>query len=327
MARLRLFANLREEAGTGEAHVDGATVSEVLANASHRFGDRFTAGLASAQVWVNGASADPADPVGDGDEVALIPPVSGGTTMVRSPLLMEIGLFLILSLALIGASLASVQWFATGLVLAGALWVYDLTDYAARRGLPVATAPAMLGVLGGVLAVYRWGVPGMAAATAGAVLAALIWSVAVPRMRPIEVVSASVIVALIATFGTSSMMLLQLVDPDLTLAFLVVTVTAATAAWLAGQREITGFDPVVVTLLIGIVMGVVAASIWADGDILPLIVASLAASVALVAGRTLGSLLRIGGAYAYGAVPGALHGFDAIVLAAGPFWVIIASFG
>jgi hypothetical protein len=185
----------------------------------------------------------------------------------------------------------------------------------------------MLGVLAGVLAVYRWGVPGMAAATAGAVLVSLVWAVAVPRLRPVEIVAGSVMVALVATFGTSSMMLLQMIDPDLLLAFLVVTVTASVAAWLAAQREIAGFDPSVVTLLVGIVMGVVAATVWADDEILPMIVAALAASVALVAGRTLGSLLRTGGFWSTGVVPGALHGFDAIVLAAGPFWVILAAFG
>ena len=79
--------------------------------------------------------------------------------------------------------------------------MYDLVDFAARRGQVGRRAPAMLGVLGGVLATYRWGIPGMAAATVGAVIVALVWSVMVPRLRPVEVVAASVLVALIATFG------------------------------------------------------------------------------------------------------------------------------
>jgi molybdopterin converting factor small subunit len=327
MARLRLFANLREAAGVADVQMPGATVEEVLANASGEFGDRFTAGLASAQVWVNGNQAAPGTAVVDADEVALIPPVSGGTTIVRSPLLMEIGLFLILALGLIGASSASIQWFAVGLVLAGGLWIYDLVDYAARRGQVVAVQPAMLGLLGGVLASYRWGVPGMASATIGAVLVALIWAVLAPRFRPVEVVATSMLVALIATVGVSAMLLLRLRSENDALAFLVVTVTAMAAAWVAGQRDISGFDPVVVTLLIGIVMGVVAASVWAEDDLMPMILAALAASVALVAGRNVGSLLRAGGFFTVGPVPGALHGFDAIVLAAGPFWLILTIFG
>lgn len=327
MARLRLFANLREAAGVAEAQMDGATVEELLANAAGRFGEPFAAGLATAKVWVNGQQAAPGTVVAEGDEVALIPPVSGGTTMVRSPLLMEIGLFLILALGLVGAQAASVQWFAVALVLAGGLWIYDLVDFAGRRGQLVAAQPAMLGILGGVLATYRWGIAGMAGATGGAVLAALIWSVLRPRLRPVEVVAASMLMALIGTLGMSSMLLLRLRNQDEALAFLVVTVVAVTAAWLAGQRDMSGFDPVVVTLLIGIVMGVIAATVWAQDDILPMIVAALAASVALVAGRNVGSLLRSGGFFMVGIVPGALHGFDAIVLAAGPFWLIIHVFG
>jgi len=327
MARLRLFANLREAAGVADIEIDGGTVEEVLSNASARFGDRFTAGLAAAQVWVNGNQAVPATPVEAGDEVALIPPVSGGTTVVRSPLLMEIGLFLILAIGLVGASAASLEWFAVGLVVAGGLWIHDLVDFAARRGQVVAAPPATLGVLGGVLATYGWGIAGMATATIGAVVVALIWSVLAPRFRPIEVVAATVLTSLIATFGFSAMLLLRMRNRDEALAFLVVAVTAVTAAWLAGQREVAGFDPVVVTLLIGIVEVVIAATVWAEDDILPMIVASLAASVALVAGRNIGSLLRVGGLFAAGTVPGALHGFDAIVLAAGPFWLIVTAFG
>ncbi len=327
MARLRLFANLREAAGTSEVEVPGDSVEEVLATATGRFGERFAAGLAAAQVWVNGSQAGPGTAVGEGDEVALIPPVSGGTTMVRSPALMEIGLFLITAVGLVVASLVSLQWFAVATVLAGGVWIYDLVDFAGRRGQLVAIHPPLLGILGGVMATYRWGVPGMAIATVGAVLVALTWAVLVPRLRPVEVVATSVMLSLTATFGVSALLLLRMRNQDEALAFLVVTVAAVTAAWLAGQRDITGFDPVVVTLLVGIVMGVVAATVWVEDDILPMIVASLAASVALVAGRNVGSLLRAGGFFTVGTVPGALHGFDAIMMAAGPFWLILSIFG
>jgi hypothetical protein len=264
--------------------------------------------------------------VGDADEVALIPPVSGGTTMVRSPVLMEIGLFLILALALVLTSLASLDWFAVVLVLAGAIWIYDLVDHAGRRGQLVAIYPGLLGVLGGVLATYRWGVPGMAGATGGVLLAALVWSVFVPRLRPVEVVAASALVGLAATFGISSLLLLRMRSRDEALAFLVIGVAAVAIAWLAGQGRITGIDPTVVTLLVAIIAGVIAATVWAEDDVLPMIVAALAASVALVAGRALGALLRSGGVFDGGPVPGALHGFDGIVLAAGTFWLILTAF-
>jgi len=326
MARLRLFANLREAAGTSEVEIPGSSVEEVLATATDRFGGPFAAGLAAAQVWVNGQQAGPGTAVGDGDEVALIPPVSGGTSMVRSPVLMEIGLFLVLAVGLVVATLVSLQLFAAAAVLVGGVWIYDLVDFAGRRGQLVAIHTPLMGILAGVLATYRWGVPGMAIATIGAVVLSLIWAVLLPKLRPVEVVATSVMISLIATFGISSLLLLRMRDQDEALAFLVVAVVVVIAAWLAGQREVTGFDPVVVTLLVGIVMGVVVATVWAEDDILPMIFASLAASVALVAGRNVGSLLRVGGAFTVGTVPGAMHGFDAIVMAAGPFWLVLSIF-
>ena len=73
-----LFAAAREAAGTGHDEVDGTTVGDVLEQAVARYGQQFRAVLASSRVWVNGSPADPADPVAPGDEVAVLPPVSGG---------------------------------------------------------------------------------------------------------------------------------------------------------------------------------------------------------------------------------------------------------
>jgi molybdopterin synthase sulfur carrier subunit len=78
MARLRLFAAARDAAGTGAATVDGATVGEVMANASASFGPDFVAVLATCRIWVNGDPAEADQPVADHDEVAVLPPVSGG---------------------------------------------------------------------------------------------------------------------------------------------------------------------------------------------------------------------------------------------------------
>jgi molybdopterin synthase sulfur carrier subunit len=78
MATLRLFAGAREAAGTDRVVLDGATVGDVLDAATDRFGDRFAAVLATARVWCNGEPATVTDAVGDGDEVAVLPPVSGG---------------------------------------------------------------------------------------------------------------------------------------------------------------------------------------------------------------------------------------------------------
>jgi molybdopterin synthase catalytic subunit len=73
--RVRLFAALRERAGTGEVELElpeGARVGDALA----RLGD-LAGGLALVMA-VNREYADADVPLAPGDELALIPPVSGG---------------------------------------------------------------------------------------------------------------------------------------------------------------------------------------------------------------------------------------------------------
>lgn len=78
MATLRLFASVREAAGVSSTEIDAGTVGEVIEIASETYGEGFRSLLGSCRVWVNGEPADDADPVGPDDEVALLPPVSGG---------------------------------------------------------------------------------------------------------------------------------------------------------------------------------------------------------------------------------------------------------
>jgi molybdopterin converting factor small subunit len=78
VAVLRLFAAAREAAGTGRDVVAGATVGEVLDAARDRYGAAFAAVLEQCQVWRNGDPVALDDAVSDSDEVAVLPPVSGG---------------------------------------------------------------------------------------------------------------------------------------------------------------------------------------------------------------------------------------------------------
>ena len=78
MATLRLFAAAREAAGTGRDDVDGATVGAVLDAAVARYGPSFAEVLTTCRIWINGEPADRADAVRPTDEVAVLPPVSGG---------------------------------------------------------------------------------------------------------------------------------------------------------------------------------------------------------------------------------------------------------
>jgi molybdopterin synthase sulfur carrier subunit len=80
---LRLFAAAREAAGRGHDEFDASdapTVDALLAVATAAYGATFAEVLARSRVWLNGD--EPADGratrLVDGDEVAVLPPVSGG---------------------------------------------------------------------------------------------------------------------------------------------------------------------------------------------------------------------------------------------------------
>ena len=83
---LRLFAGLRERAGSGSVEAElpeGAVVGDVWAalSSSLALGDE-PAGILFA---VNRAYAERSQPLSDGDEVGLIPPVSGGNASGSRP--------------------------------------------------------------------------------------------------------------------------------------------------------------------------------------------------------------------------------------------------
>lgn len=78
MAVLRLFASAREAAGTGRDVIEAATVGAVLDEARRRYGEEFATVLEGCRVWLNGEPATVVDAVGAHDEVAVLPPVSGG---------------------------------------------------------------------------------------------------------------------------------------------------------------------------------------------------------------------------------------------------------
>ena len=77
MVRVRLFAALREAADTAEAEAPGKTVGDVVDALSDRFGERFAAVAAVSSFVVNGERAARSTAIAEGDEVALLPPVSG----------------------------------------------------------------------------------------------------------------------------------------------------------------------------------------------------------------------------------------------------------
>ncbi len=78
--RLVLFAAAREAAGRSNDSFPLCSLDDLLLAAQSRYGEEFSRVLAISRVWVNGEEPglNTSALLRDGDEVAVLPPVSGG---------------------------------------------------------------------------------------------------------------------------------------------------------------------------------------------------------------------------------------------------------
>ena len=53
-------------------------MAEVIDGLGAAFGPAMAEVVAASRIWRNGDPAEPSDAVADGDELAVVPPVSGG---------------------------------------------------------------------------------------------------------------------------------------------------------------------------------------------------------------------------------------------------------
>jgi molybdopterin converting factor small subunit len=84
--RVRMFAALRELAGAPELDIHARDVGEVLDQLSEKLGPEFDRIMAAGSVVVDGERASRDRGLRPDDEVALLPPVSGGAVgYLRDP--------------------------------------------------------------------------------------------------------------------------------------------------------------------------------------------------------------------------------------------------
>ena len=82
MARVRLFASVRETAGRSDDEIHASNLKDLVAEAARRYGPDFETALGYCRIAVNGVATDleraSETELDDNDEVAFLPPVSGG---------------------------------------------------------------------------------------------------------------------------------------------------------------------------------------------------------------------------------------------------------
>jgi molybdopterin converting factor small subunit len=72
------FAGAREATGTRRAAFRAPSVALLIEQLRSAYGPELEALLPTCAIWVNGSAAAPDATFHDGDEVAVLPPVSGG---------------------------------------------------------------------------------------------------------------------------------------------------------------------------------------------------------------------------------------------------------
>lgn len=328
MAKLRLFANLREIAGTSRLEVPSDTVGGVIEAAAEKFGPEFRRGLETSRVWINGESASMEDPVSDTDEVVLIPPVSGGAQPMASFSAVDLIRLLPAAIAVVAllANTQSQEIWAAVLVGIVALWVVDLESAFAARGKDLASLAVVVTSAGSAMAAHVMGDAGYALSLVLAVAVALGWAVAFPRYREVDVFSPSLMVALFAGLGTASLVLARSAhSPDGSAAdvFLVsVIVGLLFGAVVERMPAIPMLDPFSVTAIGAILAAVGSAALW-DLDVVAYLLVGLGMAVALVSGRGFSSMLRRGTVALTERPPGLLISLDGVVLGAAIYYPLL----
>lgn len=324
MARLRLFANLRELAGASEVELIGDTVGAVLEEATEKYGPEFGRNLQHARVWVNGDQVEADHPLTVDDEVALIPPVSGGADR---PVLTVNGLVVtaVLGALIIANTFSEPAWFVAGLVGAGGLWAWDITGE--DEPWRPFRLPLLLAVLGGGLATYGFEVAellpagrgiGLGVAAGLAVILALVAGVLSPRHRNLVSLVSTATVALAVTLAVGSLILVRIQNEqgqDLIWVFISMVTIGKVAAALLARAKTPTLDPLTGAVVATVLAAVAASFVW-DLDLFGLFLVGILAAIGLVSGISMGSLLRIGEVYLTDAVEGSLTALDGPVLAA-----------
>ena len=330
MARLRLFANLREAAGTSHAKFPGDTVGDVIDAAVGEYGDGFAAGLGAAKLWVNGDPAERTTLVADGDVIAVIPPVSGGVVAAQRQVdIVAIAIPMALTATVLIGNYHSARLFAFAVVGVGLAWMWDLGEVLSAQRRPVSLVPAMVALTVTVNAVYGWGRVGLVGGLIIGLMITLAWSAVDPGQRSLDAVAVSATVAMVGSLGAGLLMVVRLNSQVEVVGFVVIALLAVgTSAIMSGSgQQLAGMDPNLALVVGAIVGGLIAPGF---SDTATWTVFGLSAALAgggMVAGKALGSMVRAGRAVHTIRAPGMLTPIDTAALGAVGWWLGLLLFG
>ena len=330
MAQVRLFANLREAAGVGRVEIEGSSVQKVLDAASDQFGPAFELGVEHSRVWLNGEPAELDAPVTSSDEIAVIPPVSGGAQVytpqavgIPQEVVVAVALWLVLTL---GNIPKDPEIFIALLVGVFAVWAWDLVTSARAIGRGVAVVGSLAGVFAGAVGTVffsKTGDPtlGMALALGAGVVAAGVGAVLNTHHRDLVSFASSVQVGVVPGMAVASLTATRLSSNGRAYiwVFLGTAASAVLGTWLISRMPLfRGLDPFMVGTTGAVASGWIVALVLGLPTIEFLVIALIAA-LALVAGRAFGTVTRTGQMFSQDGSPGWLALLDGTALAGAVF--------
>ena len=326
MPRVRLFAGLREAAHASEVVIDGTTVGEVLETASSRFGSQFAAALATAKVWRNGEEVDARQPVDPDDEIALLPPVSGGSIAWGRELGSGGVGTLIVVVGLVLGNLAGDLGLWTPLLAAMVgLWTIDIATAATERGYRVAVGALLAAEIAAMALIHLLGPSALLPALAMGAVFSLGAAVFAPRRR--ELVSMGISTG-IGTVGCGALASLMLARSGFepggrTIGyFLGVSVGTIILAEVVkrgkSSRILNRQNTVVISV---VVLSLLCAVLWGF-SIAAFLLVGFGLAAAYLAGEGFGALLRSGRLWST-PLPGILSNLDGPLCAAVVFFSLL----
>ncbi len=326
MPRVRLFAGLREAARASEVVIDGATVGEVLEAASSRFGSHFAAGVATAKIWRNGEEVDDLQPVDPDDEIALLPPVSGGALAWGRDLgTGAIATLIVMASLILGNLAVDMDLWAPILAAMVGLWTMDITAAAAERGYQIPVASLLAGEVVAIVLVHLLGPPGLLPALAMGVLFPLATAAFVPRRRSLASLAISAGVGTVGCGALASLMLSRAgFEPGSRTVgfFLAVTLGTVILAEVSRRLGISRLLNRQNTVVIGVVvLSLLGAWLWGF-SLLGFLLIGFGLAASYLAGEGFGTLVRSGRMWS-SPLPGILSNLDGPLCAAMMFSTLL----
>lgn len=326
MPRVRLFAGLREAAHASEVMIDGETVGEVLETASSRFGSQFAAGLATAKVWRNGEEVDARQPVNPDDELALLPPVSGGSIAWGKELGSGgIGTLIVVTGLILGNLAGDLGLWTPLLAAMVGLWTIDIAAAATERGYRIAVGALLGAEIAAMALIHLLGPSALMPALNMGVVFSLGAAVFVPRRRHLVSMGVSAGIGTVACGALASLMLARSVfEPGgRTIGYFLgvsvgTIILAEVVKRMRTNRILNRQNTVVISV---VVLSVLAAMLWGF-SITAFLLIGFGLAAGYLAGEGFGALLRSGKLWS-APLPGILSNLDGPLCAAMIFFSLL----